>query len=212
MERGFLVIKREKVLKKIFESAQAYRKNLQDKNILFIFKKAHKVCWIEALFLARNFKHLTGVDSNIRANAFYSRALDKRLGTEDLGVLQGTTELKLDVLPVLIETLSGKTRKALMIGEKAQVSGYYFHTEKMIGSVSRAVGCMGFVQEKSSFYVPNTVLKADIREKTSESVPVEALYIKRRRDPLYEILFARKTYDVSHIPEALRKKISFLRP
>lgn len=53
----------KEIVKKLKKSAKIYKENLQNTNLLIIYNKNKKIEYIEILFLARNFMHLTGVRS-----------------------------------------------------------------------------------------------------------------------------------------------------
>ena len=102
-------MKEKEILKILKESAIKYKENLKDKNLLIIYKERTEIKYIEILFLARNFMHLTGVKcndkngKNMKANQFYQACLNNKLSYKDIIIKQnGTTKLKLDILSQLI--------------------------------------------------------------------------------------------------------------
>ncbi|WP_378961260.1 PBECR4 domain-containing protein [Mediterraneibacter gnavus] len=56
-------------------TADLYRKHLVGKRFLYVFESRY----IEVLYKASNFRHLTGVDTNLSAKKFYSFATKKML-------------------------------------------------------------------------------------------------------------------------------------
>ena len=95
------------------------------------------------------------------ANEFYSACIDRRLKLSDFILASdGTTQLKLMVLPYLVKA----NLSANMISTFNQRTISLF-TDKVVGSQSK--GCMGFIEaDTAPYYVPNTVLNADIRDIT----------------------------------------------
>ena len=181
--------------------AQKYHTELDGKTLLFLCQNKHKqLSTFEFSFDGNNFLHLTGlkvsrrifttdVTANqqtspdvISANEFYQKCLSKKLSPNDFEFADdGTTFLKLDVLPYIIsKNLSANT-----------VADYNsrqpkLHTEKLAGSMK---ACVGFVSdERTGHYVPNTVLKEDIRDISTNSVRVIAIYRKQRTDVRYSEL------------------------
>jgi len=69
---------RKQTAKLICNAAMEYKKNLVGKTFLYVFDNRY----IEVMFKVSNFKHLTGVDSNLNAKSFYQLAVE--------GKLQGT--------------------------------------------------------------------------------------------------------------------------
>ena len=182
--------------------AKQYQEQLVNRSLLFLCADKHsKVTPIEFTFDASNFLHLTGLklvnrkrhgsgDGVISASDFYEKCLNHKLREDDFYFAKdGTTELKLDVLPALLT----KNLAAKMIGD--------FHsdkpkllTEKLAGG---QIACMGFVKNSTSDrFVPNTVIKDDIRKHTLRPLRVIACYRKNRGDNRYgEITYLAKNVD-----------------
>ena len=66
---------REKIVQEIKVAADLYRKHLVGKRFLYVFEGRY----IEVLYKAANFRHLTGVATNLSAKKFYSYAAKKML-------------------------------------------------------------------------------------------------------------------------------------
>ncbi|HIT34859.1 MAG TPA: hypothetical protein IAC31_09610 [Candidatus Faecousia intestinigallinarum] len=181
--------------------AEQYRENLANKNFLFICQDKHKrISAIEFSFDASNFLHLTGLkvkkhkynendtDDAISAKDFYEKCLAHRLSVNDFEFARdGTTQLKLEVLPRLIS----RNLSATMIGDYNSRNPKLV-TDKLAGSTA---ACMGFVPTgPSKRYVPNTVLKVDIRDYISNQVRVIAVYRKPMDAEQYDeaTYFAKK--------------------
>jgi hypothetical protein len=177
---------KRKALSIIFHCATAYRNNLEGKNVLFVFSSGGNCSFFEAAFPLHNFQHLTGVDSDLTASQFYNAGIDRRLTVEQFSFSDnGTTPLKLEVLPNLMEIY----KNARMVGDYDN-SRAYLYTEKIAGGVTAN---LGFVKDEnypqSDFYVPNTVIKDDIRNMTLTPVQrVLAIWLKKASDSKYPIL------------------------
>lgn len=161
-------------IKIIVKSAKLYKEQLENNKVLFVYgnpqevkkyidpaEKGHPFKCYEAIFLPRNFCHLTGVKTTKRIESsshFYNKALDNNLSEKDFEFNpDGTTVQKLEVLEYLmkIKTL------AIMFGNFTN-NGPNLYTEKVSGTTT---GCMGFVySDNDKSNVPNTLLKKDIRE------------------------------------------------
>ena len=66
---------RIKIVKDICFAAKLYKENLVGKTFLYIFDGRY----IEVLYKASNFRHLTGVDTNLSAKQFYEYVLKNQL-------------------------------------------------------------------------------------------------------------------------------------
>ncbi|MGN0678220.1 MAG: PBECR4 domain-containing protein [Oscillospiraceae bacterium] len=58
------------IVSEIIKSAKAYKQNLVGKTFLYVFDNNH----IEVMFKAKDFKHLTGVDTSLSAQEFFRKA------------------------------------------------------------------------------------------------------------------------------------------
>lgn len=154
----------------VVECAERYRDHLAGRNLLFICQDKHKrISTIEFSFDASNFLHLTGLkvreakhisgrgknsDDSVSAKDFYERCLAHRLSPNDFEFAEdGTTRLKLDILPKLMT----RNLSATMIGD------YKSRNPKLVTSklAGGTVACMGFVPTgPANKYVPNTVLRS----------------------------------------------------
>lgn len=182
--------------------AEQYREELEGKSLLFLCTDKHKkIIPLEVSFYGNNYMHLTGLKTNkLFANDFYQKCLDHKLSPSDISFSEdGTTQLKLEVLPAVI----AKHLKATMIGDYH--SGRpRLYTEKIAGSIH---ACMGFVLDpKIQEYVPNTVVKEDVRDMVKAALRVVAVYRKESSALRYEerTYLAKKT-DLSSLefPEEL---------
>ena len=100
----------------------------------------------------------------------------------------GTTQLKLEVLPQLMR----KDLSAKMIGDiDSQTPKLY--TEKLVGNIR---ACMGLVND-SSTYVPNTVLNRDMRDITSNRAQIVAVFRKSTEENQYSEVTYKTQLDFS---------------
>ena len=69
------------IVKTIQTAAQMYKSNLVGKTFLYVFDGRY----IEVIYKAVNFSHLTGVDSSLSARSFYQAAVRRQLQTTQIG-------------------------------------------------------------------------------------------------------------------------------
>lgn len=179
-------------IKIIIECAKLYRDQLLNQQLLIVYGKASEhIESIEICFRDENFLHLTGVkvSPNIPAKRFLALALQSKLPVKDLSFKKdGTTVMKLSVL-----------KKAMNIHKIARMLGEYngikdnLYTEKLAGTTALS---LGFVKDSSQLYVPNTILREDIRDITSRPQQrILAMYLKGSGEPLYH----QCTYLANHV-------------
>lgn len=175
-------------LRIVFSSAEAYKENLMNRTLLFIYTDKYKnVFDMEVTFDKSNFKHLTGLKTNIDASHFFDLCITRRLSEKSFEFAEdGTTPLKLSVLPKLVT----KNVSANMIGDYNEYSPRLI-TDKLAGSVA---ACIGFIKTgRKGRYVPNTVLKVDIRDCITSVGRIILTYRKLRDEIAYsEIVYSAK--------------------
>lgn len=188
--------------KVLFECAELYKNNLIDYNLLFLCAgKNRKMNALEMQFSTTGFLHLTGVKfpgKKIPARAFFDKCINRRLSLAEFDLaLDGTTELKLKILPMLFQ----KNLSASMIGDFSARTSLLV-TEKLAGGIK---GCMGFVRDEGTgYYVPNTVLSLDIRKYIKNQQRVLVTLRKRKITRTYsEIAYVAKKveWDQFEFPE-----------
>lgn len=187
--------------------AKDYDKYLNHRNLLFVFGAVDNVECFEAVFLPRTFMHLTGVEpvaSRIHSSSdFYKRILRGKLSARDFNLApNGTTEMKLQVLPRLMQIHKNAKMVSDYDGSKTRL-----FTEKLAGGTT---ACLGFARDGDLYY-PNTALREDIRN-LSLTRPSRVLMILRKtdKDVTYsDVCYIAKGVDVSSIcwPDGVRNKI-----
>ena len=193
--------------------AKQYSDILDGRVLLFICLDKHKaITTFECSFMPGNFLHITGLKVQETGNGnhtstgavdFYHKCLDHKLSPQDFEFAAGgITALKLNVLPGIIN----KSLKARMIGDYNS-SHPSLYTDKLAGSIQ---ACMGFVRERrTGVFVPNTVLKEDIQERTSGYARVIAVYRRKMTEERYvEMTYAAKGLDWARV--RLPKEIGYI--
>ena len=169
----------------IHNCAMTYRDNLANRNVLFIAERDNRHDHFEALFLTSNYQHLTGAATkpSMTANAFYNRAIADRITENELMFsADGTTRMKLDVLPSLMKI----HHIARMVGNY-DGSGNFLMVDKIAGTTTAA---MGFAKN-GLFYYPNSALKIDVKTISEKPfLKVSAIFTKET----YEEKYSNMTY------------------
>ena len=187
--------------------AKLYDDNLKNKNLLFFFDDGwNGVAYIETLFLRRNYLHLTGViqsGTRMRATDFYDISLRGQLSPSHFDLHKdGSSDLKLSVL----STIMSIHKTAKMVGDYNMTKSLLI-TEKIVGTVT---ACLGFVRE-NDYYLPNTVLREDIRDVTrSPQRRILATSLKKSNDTVYsEISYLAKDFTIGSLvlPDEIKKKV-----
>ena len=173
------ITSKDKAVGIIHECAVLYNKNLSGKNVLYVTEHRNKPAYFETLFLPQNFLHLTGMKTKLNSDHFLRAALNKRLSPSDIEFdAGGTTELKLDILPRLMQIHT----TARMIGDYDNTRPL-LATDKFAGTITMAVGFINI----GNIYIPNTTLKIDVRSITTHATrrKIIATFTKPRNEAYY---------------------------
>lgn len=189
-------MKKEDVLPIVFSCADAYLENLSGHTLLFICSDKHKNLYaVEVTFNASSFLHMTGLKTNnISAKDFLKRCKKRRLSTKDFNLdKSGFVEMKLKILPMLMH----KNLSAKMIGNIYEYKPMLY-TEKLAGNIQ---GCMGFkTDSKTGVYVPNTVIKDDIKNCVDHPDRIILTYRKKQNETFFsELVYTAKNIDWENI-------------
>ena len=163
----------------IKQAAKLYKKNLLDKNILFIYTKENRIQFYEVTFLKEHFKHLTGTKSRLNAYEFFYRASNNRLRLDDFEYKDNTTGLKINNL---IKSMN-INQYAKMLGEYKQ-NKCYLSIQKISGNNNLMIG----FDEGENINYPKTLLKGDIRDYTQNVYRVIGIRTKDKKEKTYKTI------------------------
>lgn len=194
-------VRKKEMIDIIAKSQKEFDKNLKNKNVMFIFEDNQgNINKVEVMFPIGCFYHLTGTnvyDKNnkiVNSYKFYNLLKGNKINSMKIQPKNKTTYYKLDVLPQLMRI----DRNANMIGEFIG-NNLFLKTEKVAGNVN---ACMGVVKNNSleNIYVPNTILKEDIRKITNEKNKIIGIMKKGINEGLYEeVTYLKNNYEVIQI-------------
>lgn len=173
--------KKKSLTKSICESAKLYKEKLVGKTFIYVLEDGR---FIEVMFLKRNFKHLTGVESSLSANDFYSKAAKNqlafsqvrfssehphRLAAKKVKHLSNISEMAVNELFVL-EEITTETRT------------YRFGTTDMNLTL-----CLD-EDSNNSLLVPTSLRAEDCFSKSKEVYSVTRIYSKQNDEKKYSTL------------------------
>ena len=207
---------KESVLGVLFFQAENYQKNLENKEMLFLFGNLQEddMEYIEVKFTKEHFFHLTGVKLSKQSTIhnsfeFYDACINHRLKPSDIYInLDGTTEKKISVLPHLTSIYKNPNKIGLYNYQRQKLK-----TELLIGDQNY---CVGFVQpDKDGCFIPNTLLKENIRKVVySGSQRIMAVLSKNCKEPYYNELnyinynkYTAETLPLCDISEKVAKQL-----
>lgn len=187
---------KKEALRIIIATAKEYAKMLEGLNYLFIYRNRinNEIEYFEAVFLPRNYQHLTGVEfldmeGNLLKNFvfFYNKCLDNTLTEDEFRFKEdGTTPLKLEALPKLVQFLRFSKMTALYNGIRPKLE-----VDRVAGTISY---CLGFIKD-GDYFVPSSCLLEDIRKLGDNPSQILAIMSKKanQSEPIYkEIRYVAK--------------------
>lgn len=194
-------MKKVDALNVIIKSARLYKKNLLNKNYLIVYKNKDSYEYIETVFINRNFRHLTGVKTELNANHFYQKSIKHKLTERDFNYkYDGTTILKLRVLAQVMQL-----HKISKIVGLFNNNGSNLKTDMLVGNDKCS---MGFRLDKEiGYYIPNTVINGNVSDYITEEYEVVAVYSKDKREINYTEQL-KCSHDINEFGEEILDKIA----
>lgn len=176
---------KKEIINRLYAGAKAYKENLLNKNILFIFenKKEKKLESIETIFLASNFLHLTGIEYPKSANKFLNDCLENKISKNNIYIKNKVfTKLKLEVL----ENAMCINKCAKAIGDFNQ-NKVNIKIEKVIGNTRCCLGLsnLNSNKQKLKYYYPKTLLQDNLKNNVLNENKILAILSKNKNQKLY---------------------------
>ena len=178
----------------ITTAAAEYETLMRDKQFLIAYQDSSGFNYSIVGFKAMNFKHFTGVVSDLPSKVFYRRALEHKLSPDDFRFdLTGNAHRKLTVLPWLSKMFFSNALRGSF-----NRSGIRLEADYLIGGTSTKIS-VAFRYGKT-FDVPVSLYCEDVRNLTNDSTKVLAVW----RRAFGEKVFSENTYCAKNInPEML---------
>lgn len=179
---------KEDAKKIVLNCAKQYQQRLLHKKMIIIYRerKDNTIQFIEVVFYEKNYQHLTGLElidknGNViqhQSVNFYRKCVENKLGVDEFRFkTDGTTQLKLSALPVLMDI--AKITK--ITGDYNNVRPYLL-VDKVMGGVNF---CLGLSKENDT-YVPSSALLEDIKKLADTPSQVLAILEKDKDENVYK--------------------------
>lgn len=189
----------------IINGIEKYKEKLAGKYFLYIFDGRY----IEIYFGRDNFKHLTGVKSNLNAEDFYSKAEDKILTTSQFGFNKEHPYRNAKKKCSRLIDLHKLIYEDTILLENLKTDSYKFsfgttNLDFTIGFSERTKMKNGKEITIPHQYIPRTLrIKDDGFEKSENVYEVDFIFSKDNDDKLYNELTFGKMENVSIIPDEI---------
>lgn len=194
---------KQQAITKIVSSAQLYKSELNNRNLLIIYGESVSPRVAQFYFAPYNFEHLTGVISNLNgyniSSMFYNKALRRKLAHSDFEFKDdGTTERKLDVI-----------EQAMQIAHNAKQIGDFDNSRpKLIADKATGTSkwTMAFVEDETDYLKPCSLLNEDVHDNILSYCRVLAIFRKKRDIPTYsEITSVSRDIDMPRLAATIDK-------
>lgn len=196
-------------IKKIIQAAEMYQENLLDKNILLVGLQGSEVDYLELRFLARSFKHLTGVrtqSKSVSAMYFWRKCTGHNLSEADLALdNSGFAAMKLRASLSMFRPDLSAREFGRPNGSRLNVDAEVFAGDQQ--------ACMGFRNYEGEYLDPMTLLSSPVGKevKRGDRYKVVGVFSKSIRWPYYTTAIrTASTVDWHHIVHSLPNELKGL--
>ena len=155
-------------------AAISYQEKLSNRMFRLIYENVlqHRMDTVDIMFLPKNFKHLTGLQTKLKPQLFFNACLGQRLSVRDISFdSRGNTQRKLEVIRMMPDVFY----HPCWIGDSLN-NDIYINADYYVGD-TRCVLSVGFrnMEERG---VPITLKKQSIREVVKKECKVYAIAAK----------------------------------
>lgn len=195
---------RKNIVNQIEQAADVYRKYLVGKRFMYVFDNRY----IEVIYKSENFRHLTGVDTNLSAKRFYSYAARRMLTTSQI-YFNAVHPYDLCVRKVKhigdIATLAGS--ESFMLEEiTTDTQSYKFGTTDLNFTL-----CMNKERdeqgnEKGDCFVVQSLRDEDCFSKSDQAYVVTHIFVRQNDVKKYtDMLYMDSAANMKDLPECVKE-------
>lgn len=195
---------RKNIVRQIEQAAEVYREKLVGKKFLYVFDGRY----IEVLYKAENFRHLTGVATKLGAKRFYSYAARRILAVSDIGFdAVHPYDLCIRKIRHISEVANLAGSESLMLEDiTTQTQCYKFGVTDLNFTLCMNKELDDAGREKGECYVVQSLRDEDCFEKSNDVYPVTHILSKQNDAKEYtDIIFMGATDDRCELPETVKK-------
>lgn len=194
---------RELLVKEIAKAATLYRTHLVGKRFMYVFDNRY----IEVLYKAANFRHLTGVDTNLSAKQYYSYASRNILAASQIWFSKKHPyDLSVRKVKHLSEIATLASSENFMLEEiTTDTQSYKFGTTDLNFTLCMNKEFDESGNVKGDCYVVESLRDEDCFSKSKEAFEVTHIFAKPNDVKSYtELLFMDKRASIEVLPETIK--------
>lgn len=197
---------RKDIVNSIKIAAKLYRSQLVGKRFMYVFDGRY----IEVIYKAENFRHLTGVDTFLSARRFYSYAARGILTVSQIGFNEKHPyDLCVRKVKHINEVATMAGSEGFMLEEiKTNTQSYKFGTTDLNFTLCMNKELNDLGNEKGDCFVVQSLRDEDCFSKSNEIYPVTHIFSCANDKKKYtELLFMDKTADMINLPIEVKVRL-----
>lgn len=195
-----------RITQSIIQAASAYKSKMVGYSFLYVFEGRY----IEVLYRAKDFMHLTGVDSYLGAEAFYREATKGRLRHNQIYFSQRHPYDLCAQKITQLQNISAVTDSEIFILEDLATNTftYKFGLTELNFTLCLKEDTDFLGNIVSNKYVVRSLRVEDSVPRSSDAYEVQYIFAKRNDEKLYSSLkYIDERYEVSNLPENVLSKL-----
>ncbi len=191
------------IIKKIHNAAVLYKRNLVGRRFMYVFDERY----IEVIFKAQNFRHLTGVDTNLSANRFYDYSVKNLLEASQI-FFSASHPFNLCTRKVqhIDEIATMAATECFMLEEiRTDTMTYKFGTTDLNFTLCLNKETDKNGNEKSECYVVQSLRDEDCFSKCGEAYEVTHIFSRKNDQREYtDLLYVDDSSSIEKLPEEIK--------
>lgn len=200
-------IDKKNIVKSIKQAAQTYKAKLVGRTFLYVFDDRY----IEVIYKAENFRHLTGVDTTVPAKRFYKLAVQNKLESNQIFFsARHPFALCQKKLKHIMDIAAFASSESFMLEEICTDSyTYKFGTTDLSFTLCMGEDVDSAGNRKSSCYVVQSLRDEDCFNKSKDVYTVTHILSKQNDEKKYtDLLFKDNSVDQNGIPAQVKLLLS----
>ncbi len=197
---------RKQAAKQICIAAKQYKKKLVGKTFLYVFDGRY----IEVMFKTSNFKHLTGVESNLSAKSFYKLAVDGKLqGTQIFFSAQHPFQLSKRKIQHINNISNLATSESFLLEDiTTSTQTYKFgSTDLNFTLCFNKQNPTGI--KSDAYFTVESLRDEDCFDRSANVYSITHILARANDIPIYtDVLYIEKGKSLSDIPQSVFSKLS----
>lgn len=200
-------VDRRKIVSEIIKASKAYKQNLLGKTFLYVFDSKY----IEVIFKAKDFRHLTGVDTTLSAQEFFKQAHQGKLQASQIFFsARHPYKLAQKKIKHLNNITSLTMGESFMLKEvKTQTELYKYGTTDLKFSLCFNKECDNNGIEQGDCFIAKSLRDEDCFSKSNDVFTIIHIFSKPNDKKKYDtLLYMDKNCSILSIDNDIKKLLS----